>query len=356
MAKKKKIKVDNFKNNTENTSKQEKISCCNFDKEAIIDIIIQKLNKQEDEKRRQEDEKRKQEDERRKHAEQKFKPTNRKEIKDFMFYTSDKKNGIYFIQNIQYVNYLLVRCVATNFLFENIDFSKTIFDSCYLKDCRFINCKFEGAKFINCNLQGSYFELCNFDYVIFEKTFVDDEIFECAPKKDNLKYKFARSLKLNYASIGDYIKASKAVSIELDATKSHLKDSWLSGDEWYKKKYGGIKRRTEQFIKWCKVCALDFVWGNGESLKRLIRFNIIIFFILTLVDATISKNKYGFFEFINTFLIKVPCQYLGITVKNESNIEYFSYYPNSLNLFLIIVRMISFGLLMSIIIKKYNRR
>src|SRR5690606_5733501 len=121
------------------------------------------------------------------YAESKLINTNRTEIKDKMFFSYDKEGSLYFIENIQFINYLFIRAVATNFIFKNIDFSKTIFESCYLKDCRFINCKFEGAKFTNCNLQGSYFDLCNFDYVIFEKTFVDDEIFECAPKKDNLK-------------------------------------------------------------------------------------------------------------------------------------------------------------------------
>lgn len=283
------------------------------------------------------------------------------ERKDIKFFSENPEyilNKRYFsIENLQYINYLFIRAVATDFIFRNIDFSKTIFDSCYLKDCRFINCKFEGAKFMNCNLQGSYFELCNFDYVIFEKTFVDDEIFECAPKKDNLKYKFARSLKLNYASIGDYIRASKAVTIELEATKSHLKDSWLSGEDWYVKKYGGIKRRLDQFLKWVKVSALDFIWGNGESLWRLIRFNILIFVGLTIYDI-IKKSRFDALEIVEVFSIKIPSNYFGIKVNlsDTSDINYFDYYPGWLSLILVIIRLICFGLLMSIIIKRYNRR
>lgn len=285
--------------------------------------------------------------------------SNRIEKKDKMFYSSktDKIDNVlfYVLEGNNFQNHLFVRAIAKKIIFKNVDFSKTYFENSYLRDCRFYRCNFEGAKFTGCNLTGSYFEDCNFDYVTFEKTFVDDEIFECAPKKDNLRYKFARSLKLNYASIGDYIKSSKAVSIELSATKSHLKDSWLSGEEWYKLKYGGIKKRSEQFLKWFKVSLLDFLWGNGESLWRLIRFNLIIFFILTLYHI-FSKSLIDIFEILKVFTINIPSNYFGITVLDSEQKNYFDYYPTALNLFLVITRLICFGLLMSIIIKKYNRR
>jgi hypothetical protein len=255
----------------------------------------------------------------------------------------------FYIEDLKYINYLFTRAVATNFLFINIDFSKTFFENCYLKDCRFLNCKFEGAKFSNSNLQGSYFKDCNFDYVTFEKTFVDFEIFECAPKWDNLRFRFARSLKLNYASIGDYIKASKAVTIELQATISHLRSSWSSGDKYYFKKYGGLEKRTLQLYKWAKVNFLDFIWGNGESLTRLIRFNFIIFFILSVVEVFASPSKYGFVEFLETFFINIPSVYFGLQVDNLN-------YSNYILLPLTVLRLASFALLMSIITKKYNRR
>lgn len=264
----------------------------------------------------------------------------------------------YYIENLDFSNYLFIRAIATDFIFKNIDFSKTIFENAYLRDCRFERCNFEGAKFTNCNLQGSYFEDCKFDYVIFEKTFVDDEIFECAPKESNLKYKFARALKLNYASIGDYIKASKAVRIELEATKKHLYDTFTLNDDYHRNKYGGIRKRSEQFWKWIKVTLLDFIWGNGESLWRLIRFNLILFAILTIYD--IFQNKIvNALDIIEVFIVKVPSNYFGLKVLTEENntfIDYFSYYPPLLSLILNVTRLICFGLLMSIIIKKYNRR
>ncbi len=288
-----------------------------------------------------------------------LKYSGRIEKKDMWFFSYEKKyiekKLYYLLNNNKFENHLFIRAVAKNIIFENVDFSKTYFENCYLRDCRFIRCTFEGAKFTGSNLIGSYFEDCNFDYVTFEKTFIDDEIFECAPKKDNLRYKFARSLKLNYASIGDYIKASKAVTIELEATKSHLKDSWLSGEEWYKMKYGGIKKRLEQFWKWFKVSLLDFLWGNGESLWRLVRFNILIFVALTIYHV-IEKKENIAPKILDIFFIKIPANYFDIEILDSSGKNYFEYYPSWLSLLLVITRLICFGLLMSIIIKKYNRR
>ncbi|MEZ7515850.1 pentapeptide repeat-containing protein [Flavobacterium frigidarium] len=322
-----------------------------FDYDKIKQIVEQVINEKEI-KRKEKDEKDN------KDYGVNLRPSNRVEKKDMMFFSTKKleieKKYYYILDGNKFVNHLFIRAIAKNIIFKNIDFSITYFENCYLRDCRFIRCNFEGAKFAACNLVGSYFEDCNFDYVTFEKTFVDDEIFECAPKKDNLKYKFARSLKLNYASVGDYIKASKAVTIELEATKSHLKDSWLSGEEWYKLKYGGIKRRLNQLWKWFKVSILDFLWGNGESLWRLIRFNFIMFGILTMYDV-FQKSVLNVLDILEVFFIKVPGNYFGIVIK-EGTQNYFEYYPDSLSLTLMITRLICFGLLMSIIIKKYNRR
>ena len=120
-------------------------------------------------------------------------------------------------------------------------------------------------------------------------------------------------------------------------------------------KYGGVKRRTEQFYKWLKVSALDFLWGNGESLWRLIRFNLIIFAILTLYDV-LQRSISNAFEIFEVFMVKVPSNYFGLIINDDNGENYFQYYPKWISLVLVITRLICFGLLMSIIIKKYNRR
>lgn len=283
-----------------------------------------------------------------------FISSGREELKDYMFYTDKApkiigRNKYYYIEHLIYSNKLFIRAVATKFLFDSIDFSKTIFENCYLRDCRFISCNFEGAKFIGCNLNNSYFENCNFDYATFEKSFIDEEILECAPKNENLKYKFARSLRLNYASLGDNIAVSKAIKVEIAATKKHLLDSWSSGDEWHQKKYGGLKKRTIQFIKWIKFSLLDFLWGNGESLWKLVKSNLYLFFFLTLWDMFLNQ-KYSISELLITFTVRIPSKYFGL------NVIELNYYPQFLEMSLIVIRLISFGLFMSILVKKYNKR
>lgn len=325
-----------------------------FDYDKIKVILEQVINEEEIKRKQKEEE----EDEDAKYG-LNLRRSDRIEKKDIKFFSStpryiDKKR--YFVlDGNKYITYLFVRAVAKDIIFENVDFSKAYFENSYLRDCRFIRCNFEGAKFTGSNLTGSYFVDCNFDYVTFEKTFVDDEIFECAPKKSNLRYKFARSLKLNYASIGDYIRSSKAVAIELAATKRHLMDSWLYEEQWHKIKYSGIRKRLQQFWKWFKVSLLDFLWGNGESLWRLVRFNILIFFILT-VYHIIEKKENIAPKILDIFFIKIPANYFAVEILDDSGKNYFEYYPSWLSLLLVITRLICFGLLMSIIIKKYNRR
>lgn len=340
--------------NTEN-SKDKNKNCFACDDNIIKNAVDDVINKKKNEDRK------KQEEQFEKNGKNLY-DSSRIVKTDLMFYSSQSikidKYNFYKIKGNNFSLHLFTRAVAKNIYFEEVDFSKTYFDNSYIRDCRFIRCNFEGAKFTNSNLQGSYFEDCNFDFVIFEKTFLDDEIFECAPKKNNLKYKFARSLKLNYASIGDYIKASKAVKIELEATKKHLYDTWTLNDDYHRNKYGGIRKRSKQFWKWFKVTILDFIWGNGESLWRLIRFNLILFAILTIYD--IFQNKIvNALDILEVFIVKVPSNYFGLKVLTEGNntiIDYFSYYPPLLSLILNVTRLICFGLLMSIIIKKYNRR
>jgi len=99
----------------------------------------------------------------------------------------------------KFVNKLFERLVALNIEFKNINFSYCIFDAAYIRNCSFQDCDFTGCRFLNCNLIGSSFSGCKFDYATFDKTHIDNDILENGcPGLDNLKLKFARSLRLNY--------------------------------------------------------------------------------------------------------------------------------------------------------------
>jgi uncharacterized protein YjbI with pentapeptide repeats len=88
---------------------------------------------------------------------------------------------------------------------------------------RFDSCDFTGCRFTASNFYTSTFSDCKFEYAVFERTLIESDILdtEC-PGPDNLKLKFARTLRMNYQQLGDAKSANKAISVELQATKQHL--------------------------------------------------------------------------------------------------------------------------------------
>src|SRR5664279_5375622 len=127
------------------------------------------------------------------------------------------------VSGISFPNYLFVRLVANKRRFTGVDFKYALFDTCYLRNCVFDSCDFTGCRFIGTNLHGSTFAGCKFDYVNFERTLIDNDILETGcPGHENLKMRFARTLRMNYQQIGDAKSANKAISVELQETEVHL--------------------------------------------------------------------------------------------------------------------------------------
>ncbi|RJG22520.1 hypothetical protein D3872_05335 [Massilia cavernae] len=142
--------------------------------------------------------------------------------------------------------------------FVNVRFDHSIFDGCYVRDCVFDSCQFVGCRFVNSNFHGSRFSGCKFDYATFEKTQIDSEILDReAPWQENLKMRFARSLRTNYQQLGDAEAVNRAISLELDATKQHNYKAWASGESYYVRKYPGLQK-VKRFFLWLKFILLDF--------------------------------------------------------------------------------------------------
>jgi len=162
-------------------------------------------------------------------------------------------------------NRLFVRLVAKEKGFTKVDFKYSIFDTCYLRQCTFDGCDFTGCRFLGTSLYGSKFSGCRFDYATFERTVVASDLLNiCCPAPENLKMKFARSLRVNYQQLGDVQAANMAIHVELDATKEHLWKAWRSNDWYYRQKYRNWKR-FKVFFEWLGFKLLDWIWGNGES-------------------------------------------------------------------------------------------
>jgi hypothetical protein len=211
----------------------------------------------------------------------------------------------------------------------------------------FDSCDFTGCRFTATNLHGARFQGCKFDYAIFERTLIDSDILdtEC-PGSDNLKMRFARTLRMNYQQLGDARAANKAISVELDATQSHLHKSWVSRESYYRRKYRGW-RRVRAFAEWLEFKVLDAVWGNGESTWKLIRAAVVILIGMSLVDVFSFRDP-NRIDSYGKALLDSPQMFFGTSPP--------SHYHGGYLTAILIVRLVMFGFFMSIVIKRFNRR
>lgn len=251
------------------------------------------------------------------------------------------------LENSNYHNKYIIRTGGKDRVFKKVNFSHTYFENCYFRNIQFNSCNFNGCKFNNCNFQGSTFIGSNFDYAIFEKTYIDSEILDNnCPSHNNLKLKFARTLRINYQSIGDAESVNKAIKIELEASKEHLHEAWNSKSTYYRTKYKGWNR-IGMFFKWLYFKIQDFVWGNGESPFKLFRTGFYLWLIASLIDTIYFKDPNSLIDYFNSFK-SIPSYFMGI--------EKPEVYPDWYLVLITIFRFIGFALFTSIIIKRFNRR
>jgi hypothetical protein len=251
------------------------------------------------------------------------------------------------LTEVDYHNKLFIRVGSKADTYKNVNFSHTYFDNCYFRNCVFDSCNFNGCKFINSNFASSKFLGCKFDYATFQNTFVDEEILDTGfPGYDNLKLKFARSLRTNFQGLGDAESANKAIQLELEARESHLKKSWKSNEAYYRNKYKG-KNRFFAYLKWFRFKMQAFVWGNGESTIKLLRSGLLLWVLMTIYDVF----KFGNLNEISSYwasFVKMPQIFLSM----EKPADYSDVYLS----IIYIIRIIAFGLFMSILLKRYNKR
>lgn len=251
------------------------------------------------------------------------------------------------IKDEKFQNQLFLRLIAKDIIFSNIDFSYSLFNDCYLRKCTFDSCNFTGCRFVGTSLTGAIFEGCQFDYATFEKTLIDPQVLDsCCPPYENLKLRFARTLRINYQQLGDAKSANKAINTELQSTECHLFKAWHSNESYYRKKYSGWTR-VKYFGEWIKFKALDFIWGNGESAPKLFRSAFAILLFIAIRDVFISRDPGNVKSYWESF-IHAPQIFLGTVCPSNYSPAYLSG--------ICFVRLVSFAFLMSIIIKRLNRR
>lgn len=116
---------------------------------------------------------------------------------------------------------------------------------------------------------------------------------------------------------------------------------------YYRSHHSGALLRTLAFLEWLKFKTLDFVWGNGENLFRLIRSVFIVVALMTILDVVIDGDpgqvQSYFVSLWRSFEI-----FFGTLTPND-------YWKGYLAL-ITCVRLVAVGFFLSIIIKKFSRR
>ena len=244
-------------------------------------------------------------------------------------------------------NRLFVRLVAKERRFTKVDFKYSIFDTCYLRQCVFDSCDFTGCRFLATSFYGSIFSGCDFDYSIFERTIVTSDLLRnCCPAPENLKMKFARTLRVNYQQLGDAQAANMAIHVELDATREHLWRAWRSNVSYYRHKYPKIKR-IKAFFDWLGFKILDWIWGNGESAWKLLRAVVILLALIALKDVFAHRDPWQVGSYLAAGM-QAPQIFLGTLSP--------SYYSAGYLSAIVFCRLVAFAFMMSIVIKRLNRR
>ncbi len=252
-----------------------------------------------------------------------------------------------FSENIQKSDYKqkdFVRVFAVNKVFENVDFSQCSFSSCYFRKCKFIRCNFQGAFFKETYLRGSSFPECIFKYTTFEKTAIDESFLDTSlPAEENLARDLVRALRVNFSQIGNYDAVNKASAIEVKLTGVHLYKAAYSKESYYrgKEKYSGFNRflLALDHAKW-KL--LDLLWGNGESIFRILISSLVFVLCIAAMHwlsfqvnflGSLKSSVYGFWGVGSHLAI-----------------------PNHYRLTLTIGRLIFFSLFISVLVKRLAKR
>lgn len=243
---------------------------------------------------------------------------------------------------------VFVRLNAKEKTFKNVSFLHCIFDSCYLNNCVFDSCDFTGCRFLGSNFHQTAFRGCNFKFATFERSQFDDDILISeAPREENLRMHFARSLRMNYQQVGDAKAINKAITVELEATSIYLYKSWRSGETYYKEKYPGFINGIVQFIKWLEFWALHFIWGNGESILKFLRAILITLIVIAIYDTNTSGSPLNIGFYWTSFL-KSPAIFLGVLTPDNFSVGMLSFITG--------IKFVSFALLTTLLVKRFSRR
>lgn len=243
-------------------------------------------------------------------------------------------------------DHVLQRVGAKEIHFTDVSFKYSIFDGCYMRSCVFVGCDFTGCRFVGSNFYGSTFSDCKFDYAMFERTIIDSDVLESsAPRWENLRQRFARTLRTNYQSLGDSDAVNRAILLELAATRVHLKKAWRSPDPYYRKKYAGVAR-VAAYFSWLRFLLGHYIWGNGESASRLVITSVALISLVAIFDTVSTRDTRLVENWVAAF-VDAPQVFLGTTQPS---------YPGPILALIALSRYVILGLFVSVLVRRYGRR
>jgi len=237
---------------------------------------------------------------------------------------------------------IFLRVFAVDIVFKDIKFKQCIFDQCYFRNCKFIRCDFSGSEFKSSNFRGTQFDGCKFIYTTWEKTLIEDNFLDyCLPSQENLARDLVQELRVNFSQIGNYPAVNRASSIEVKLTGIHLYKSAYSNESYYRLKHKGLDRLSKAFdhFKW-KL--LDFLWGNGESIFRVLVSASFIIFLFSIISS--NSNEASWFDNFQSSFLSFWGLAPTVTI------------PSYIITCLVITRFTFFGLFMAILVKRLARR
>jgi len=247
------------------------------------------------------------------------------------------------VRNSDFSQHTLRRVYAVKKAFVEVRFNQSEISECYFRNCRFIRCDFTGASISHSNFKGAQYEECKFNYSTWEHTSLDEEFLDnCLPSEENLARDLVRNLRVNFGHIGNYAAVNKAASIEVALTGLHLFHAAYSKQSYYRAKYKGWNRIKHGFrhAHW-KV--LDLLWGNGESIIRVVvtgLFSIALGALILNWDDT----KFSWLD------------WLGVVTQAFWGLNTTPSLPGYFLTTLTAVRYVLFGLFMAILVKRLARR
>lgn len=154
--------------------------------------------------------------------------------------------------------------------FVDVDFSYSTMSDCYFHEATFTNCKFVGARFYRCNFRGVKFENCNFSYIDANETKIPfDDLIRNLPDSPNVAREICQVMRRNANSLGDMRDSRGYIIEELNQRKEHLRRAIRGQGEYYKKKYGGFKKRLLLRMEAAFLDLDSIIWGHGEKIWKI---------------------------------------------------------------------------------------